>query len=777
MYQKLSLDKILIIFAIIVLMYCFPYKVFAAEQASLCAFSPSSIPAQMATSCNQIPLGTITVNVPISGSKTSISGSSSLDLNIELGKIPLLNYFNSVGSSGDSSNPYTPYGYYVEKTSYNPYINYNASSSSLPGVGALSLPSNCGSGEYIGCSISSGNQTQNIYFQVPELGKAADLFTIGSFMQIDNSQGTTLPNPSIESSSPVSLTSNLNCYQSNGEYNLNNSTQEACALIGAYGNPYNPASTALQYVDSTLYSYFQNIISKLIGYVLNFLNLGPIEQVYNLGGYCSNTITSINTTDSASLSYSRTNPSSSSGFTVNVSASCPSSYTIQNKLSVRNCWGTLESDLQKGSVSVSIPLSSNLYLQGLNSVLADEWYTEASLDGSSPIGHTSITAWKKYVDSQTGQLNSYAKHVLNAGPSDPNYNKVYNALFAGIGIKVPLTSINPYFVNTAPACTVAGGNTVTQGVNKPTFTPSTSSTEFYFPWIGDAIIMEQNLSSHNFQPYYNQNNSSVNSGINPLPPGEYYISNPNYPDPLLLYLIYTGTLSLQDPIVINALQGYNPYACLGNNLSSGSNISNQFSLFNSSACIGALDQTVPTTINLSASYLLNNASAFIGDQYLQISSNDAKSTPACTQGVDCSGLAQIVYADSGIGIPRTTETQYSYTASNLDTFTDPSQVAPGDLIFFFVQADMTSPCLTSGSYSIYNSSCTPQHVAIIDTWNSINEFSVIEAADPSLGVIEEPFSNFPTCFASPSELQSGTFKPSAGMCIVGFAKPSAGQFY
>ncbi len=772
MYQKFNLNKILLCFSITLLAVCLTPRVFASEQFSGCPYDLSNIPTTMATSCNNISLGTITVNVPITGNKTSISGSAKVDLEVTLGNIPLLKYFNSVSSSGDSSNPFTPYGYYVEKTSYNPYINYNMSSSNLPGTGGFSLPSSCGAGEYIGCSITSSDQAQNIFFPVPDLGKAADLFTIGSFMQIDNSQGNNLPNPNIETSTPVDLTNNnnLDCYNQYGNYNIYNNTQEACDLIGAYGDPYNLTN---EIVGTTLQSYFINVLKSVWNFILNVLNLGNLQNV-SPGGYCSNTVTVVNTTDATNTGNVAQNPSTY--FNVNVSASCPSSYTSKDAISVLSCWGSLESDLATGTVSVTIPLSSNLYLEGLNSVLADEWYTEASLDGGPPIGHTTITAWKKYVNSSTGYLNANTQSILEAGPSNPQYNTVYDSLFTGVGISVPLSNIKASTTNTnAPACTSTGS-----GEGSASFSYNPSASDFYFPWVGEATIMEQNLSSHNFQPYYQENSAvtSSTSGVDPLPPGEYYISDPsNFPDPLLLYLIYTGSLSLQDPIVLNALQGYNPYACLGNNLSSGANVSSQFNLFNPSACTGVLDKTVPTTVNLSASYLLNDASAFIGDQYLQISSNEAKSTPACTQGVDCSGLAQIVYADSGISIPRTTETQYSYTDSNLDTFTDPSLVAPGDLVFFFVQADMTTPCLTPGSYSIYSSSCTPQHVAIVDTWNGINDFSVIEAANPSLGVIEDSYTNFPTCFASPSELQNGTFEPNAGMCIVGFAKPAVGQFY
>jgi hypothetical protein len=91
MYQKLSLNKILLYFSITILTVCLAPRVFAAEQFSGCPYNLSNIPTTMATSCNNISLGTINVNVPITGTKTNISGSSKVDLEVTLGNIPLLN--------------------------------------------------------------------------------------------------------------------------------------------------------------------------------------------------------------------------------------------------------------------------------------------------------------------------------------------------------------------------------------------------------------------------------------------------------------------------------------------------------------------------------------------------------------------------------------------------------------------------------------------------------------------------------------------------------------
>jgi cell wall-associated NlpC family hydrolase len=438
-------------------------------------------------------------------------------------------------------------------------------------------------------------------------------------------------------------------------------------------------------------------------------------------------------------------------FQIRVSYSC----VEETGATLAQCLATLHSYETNGA---PVSFSSYLYLQGLNRILADFWYMEESMNGGPPIGHTNLQSWNNDINKNTYFLN---KRSTN--------------LYKGIGMKVPV-SISIRSISNS------GGY-----ISNSTLT---LTKNYYFPWIGDAVQIAQNLSEHHFQPYYPNTSSSTTPQYPKLAPGEYYINNPSeHPDPLLLYLICTNALSPSDPIVRNALGTYNvskffssgncannsSYSGTGSgstSTSSGTSSTGSFSSFSVSACNSVLNATPPSSPNLSLSTLINNAQKFIGDNYSFNRPNchvnvpnetDIEGGPNGIPGIDCSSLVSVLYDAMGIPIPKSsvTETQYSSSMSNLLNFmytpASLGSVSAGDIVYFFVPGD---------------SQGTPQHEALITSYSNDQNFSTIQATDFGQGVQQVNYTNFPLCLTPPGD----TTVSYSNMCIVGFASPAVGSF-
>ncbi|MHB8362070.1 MAG: CHAP domain-containing protein [Patescibacteria group bacterium] len=554
MFQKLKPYKLVILFFTLFLFIVLGKNAYAASTS--CGGGVTNIPQHMAVSCNNTILPTFSVPVVRSGPLT-VTGSAKLDVGFPNG-IPLFQFLDSVSSIGtkDSSNssynnPYQPYGYFTEKTNINPNVNFSTSSS-LNGIGAINVPPGCSAPSGGSCSILSTSGAYS-YFSVPGIGKAVDLFTLGNIFTISGSPYTqslsNLSTPFISSTpqNPVGSCSG----SANGC--VNGQTPLAYKLTTPYGNnPYNvpsnsPTSTLL-YWSTNFYQFLQSFLSDA---ACTLINAGcPISGSSNIqsAGYCSKYITQVNrtATETANL-----NPPYCpvSGMTINVSYTCPQSLTPQE------CQTQLGDFLANG-IQVNLDPSMNLYLQGLNRILADEWYAEASLDGGPAIGHTNLYAWDAYVNPNTYKLHAWVQQILNQGPTNPLYNTIINGT-PRYNNPSPLHPKCSQFSTSwcPPLFTGIGENVYTQISLTSLNTGATTSitpTNFYFPWIGEALQIQQNLAIHNFQPYFN------NGGNLPaLAQGEYYIQNQSkYPDPLLLYLLYVGALSPTDPVVQNALGSY-----------------------------------------------------------------------------------------------------------------------------------------------------------------------------------------------------------------------------
>ena len=94
----------------------------------------------------------------------------------------------------------------------------------------------------------------------------------------------------------------------------------------------------------------------------------------------------------------------------------------------------------------------------------------------------------------------------------------------------------------------------------------------------------------------------------------------------------------------------------------------------------------PPPANSPAQKIINAAYSQLGVPYVW-----GGETPG--SGFDCSGLAQWAYAQAGIGIPRTTETQWPVMQH-----VSQAQAVPGDLIFFDTPGDSQSPPNHVGIY-------------------------------------------------------------------------------
>ncbi len=571
MYPKLKLHyKYIYIISIIIVFFLRVGSVYASSEPLVVCPSagsnPFSFPNHMATSCNtnpssfsyNIPLKVVSVNHS-KGTET-LKATQSLAFDVQLQNFGLLNYFDSINSNGTAynngqGNPYTPYGYLVEKLGMDPYVNFSElGNTNVLGLGGYNV-------NLINSTVNSNSMTENIsvstlnpssgvaFFPVPYLGNAADLFTLGSTYILDNQYNPLqLPNSSVVSSSPLNQFGTVNQNNINSDcatFTSNNNGNFTCKLIDPYGDPYNPTKTSSDTIggyyrsNSNLLSGISNFLGGIYNSVLNFFGSGPTPPITNLPqGYCPLS-SQQNTTDTNSV----TNSSyMSSPFTINVNESCK----------IVNCQS-----------SYTYSISPNLYLQGLNRILADEWYMEASLDDGQPIGHTNINAWQDYVNPQTsslypGVLSALQNNTSYTVTQGPNIGQVQTAteiqsnLFSGIGINVSLN------VSLQPASSVACLTSTGSGTNSQT-------VSYEFPWLGNVPIIEQNLDIHKFQPYFSNNttNTNSNSGVSsPLPEGEYYITDRSqFPDPLLLYLVYVGALSTNDPIVSADLGSYNPFAC------------------------------------------------------------------------------------------------------------------------------------------------------------------------------------------------------------------------
>ena len=567
MFQRLRLIKnfILIFVAIFILLGLRNHVYAASEVYNMCSsiLSGTINVGKIGTSCNT---QNFTIDFPLSvvdqGGKAVVSGNGTYAYGLDITQFPLLNYFDSISSdgtayqrSGDNyyGNPYTPLGFIIEKQNYNPYINFSLNAKYLPGIGGLTLP------EVMSSSNGSDYPLlKPFYFPVPYLGKAADLFTLGTSIFIDNQYNiNNLPNPAIETSTPNNLYGSVSQNEFNNECAGSSTGNLDCKLLYPYGDPYTPTSENAQ---TTIYGYvtsnggggiFQSIlngISSFFGYIYGFLTgnsmTSPIQQLS--APYCSNTISQFNTTDTLNNLDGTNVYQESTPFTINI-PSC--------NISDSACVNNLKSEVANLKTQTT---SSALGLQGVNRILADEWYYEASLDEGPPIGHTNINAWNQYVNKSTYYLKSAVLNVLKTGQGTydgQNASQIQNNLFSGIGINV---NANLALFKNPPssACMINASN------QTPIYTTGGS---FYYPWLGNAPIIEQNLDFHKFQPFFQNPDipGSTSTGLSPLPAGEYYIKDRSqFPDPMLLYLIYTGAVSTNDPVVANALGSYNPYACV-----------------------------------------------------------------------------------------------------------------------------------------------------------------------------------------------------------------------
>ena len=571
--SKLHL-KYLTIFLILNIFFISAGKVFASsEPLVVCTnagSNPFSFPNHMATSCSTAvnlsnTAANLSANIPLkavstSGGVETLTGQATLAFDINIKSFALLKYFNSIDSNGTPynsgfGNPYTPFGYIVEKLGIDPYVSFTKlENPPVAGLGGFNFNQ--------GSTTPSSNMTVNItssnaqsssvgvaFFPVPQLGTAADLFTLGSTYILDDQYNPLqLPNSSVLDTAPSSQFGSAN--QTDLSHKCasfsvspgNNPGELTCKLLSSYGNPYNPTPTTNDTIGGYILSNGANFLSDIANFfssigtaIANTVGLGPGSPIQSISsptiGYCPTN--EENRTDAITSVNNNNNPiSQSTPFTINVSESCK----------IGSCQN-----------SYTYSISPNLYLQGLNRILADEWYMEASLDEGQPIGHTNITAWKDYVNPNTGYLH---KAVLSAMQNNGTYNgqtaqTIETNLFDGIGINVQLNaSLVPYSPN---ACLNNSGST-------------SQAVSYNFPWLGDAPIIQQNLDIHKFQPYFSNTppGSTSNSGVSsPLPAGEYYIKDRSqFPDPLLLYLIYVGSLSANDPVVSAALGSYNPFACI-----------------------------------------------------------------------------------------------------------------------------------------------------------------------------------------------------------------------
>ncbi len=779
MFQRLKLYKLIILFFTISIFIVIGKNTYAASNS--CGNGITNIPQHMAVSCNTTPLQ---FNVPVSvvagSGGYAVSGSATLNVGFPQ-NIPLFQFLDSVSSVGtvDQSNSYLdnlyqPYGYFVEKTNINPNVNFNIPSSSN-GVGAIDVPSSCSSVSGVQCSVlSTSGASQYAYFAVPGIGKAVDLFTLGNMFTISGSPYTqslnNLSSPFISSTpqNPVGTCTG----SSNGC--VNNEMPLAYKLTTTYGNnPYNPADnaplTTLATAGVTVFDWFGQLLT------CNFLIQSGCQFTSSgIPPYCSKYIYQVN--QSSPITTSNLPYCPVTGFSINVSFSCQQYVgpvtTLESELNSTNpqdtqriktleselasaeaalnsCMNTLQGFLQNG---IPVSFNTNLYLQGLNRILADEWYAEASLDGGPAIGHTNMNAWTQYVNPSTDELYPTYQKILDQGPSNPQYASLTNSLFLGIGENVPVSI----------SVTSSSGST---GTSTTTFPVS----NFYFPWIGDALQIQQNLAIHNFQPYFNNGNTN---NLPQLAQGEYYIQNKSqYPDPLLLYLLYVGALSPTDPVVQNALGSYPISTILQSSTGGGSGggygggPTNTSGKYNQQACDLALTMARPSTISLSLSKLLQYANDFLGSNYSEnrdFSRCYPNAAPGVYPGIDCSSFVATLYKDMGIPLAQdsTTETQYSYSQTALHVFTNLNDVAAGDLIYFYEQADYPQ--------------APPQHVALISRWNGPNNFDTIQATYPGNGVVNDNYTKgAPLCLTLPG----GAVSPGGNSsCIMGFASPSAGQF-
>ena len=568
--SKLHL-KYLTIFLILNIFFISAGKVFASsEPLAVCpnaGSNPFSFPNHMAASCNtpapnftyQIPLKVTNINN--SHGTETLQGTQSLSFDIQLQSFGLLNYFDSINSNGTAynngnGNPYTPFGFLVEKLGIDPYVNFSElGNTNVVGLGGYNVnvaqPSVSSNGMTENISVSSPNSFSGIvFFPVSYLGTAADLFTLGSTYILDNQYNPLqLPNTSVVSNNALNqfgTVNNSNLINRCASFSSNNNGNFTCKLLKPYGNPYNPTKTTNDTIggynsnNPGLFSQIGHFLVNIYNSVLNFFGLGSAPPISNLAiGYCPLSSQQNNTdTNSGSINSYMSNP-----FSINITESCK----------IVNCQN-----------SYAYSISPDLYLQGLNRILADEWYMEASLDEGQPIGHTNLNAWEDYVNPQTSTIYS---GVLSALQNNTQYtitqgsnsgevqtaSEIQSNLFSGIGINVSLSA------SLQPASSVACLTSTSSGTNDQT-------VNYEFPWLGNAPIIQQNLDIHKFQPYFSNTppGSTSNSGASsPLPAGEYYIKDRSqFPDPLLLYLIYVGSLSANDPVVSAALGSYNPFACV-----------------------------------------------------------------------------------------------------------------------------------------------------------------------------------------------------------------------
>ncbi len=815
-YQKLGITSFL---TLIIIGITFFINVNSVN-AQTCGSYTGNAPQHMAVSCNSRNLqGNVILN-NISNKGLSASGIGIVSVSVnKIPLFQYFDSVSSIGVKNPNSKydvPYQTYGYLMEKLNFNPKINYNASNS-LSGVGALNVPYSCNTSVGVTCSvISAGSNSLYGYFGVPYIGKAVDLFTLGNIFSINspyNININSLPNNKIITNTPNSLISNCSgstngCIKGKSPLNYK--------LTTPYGNPYKPSQNTQGTISdfSSFLGGITNFIKSVISSLLNFIGFGgnsppPPIASYSSSitstNYCSQYIGQINNMAPSESSSSGPSNACTQGspttFQIQVSYSCVSEHTsyinAQNTTNtdsnianndtgivnnLNNQVNTLKSYINSPSTSLQagigsglelasleqqlttatntlnvarsnlsvattafnnasnaltkcetnlhsyetngapVSFSSYLYLQGLNRILADFWYMEESMNGGPPIGHTNLQSWNNDINKNT--------YFLKKG--SPN-------LYKGIGMKVPV-SISIRSISNS------GGY----------ISNSTLTKNYYFPWIGDAVQIAQNLSEHHFQPYYPNISHSTTPQYPKLAPGEYYINNPSeHPDPLLLYLICTKALSTSDPIVRNALGTYNvskffssgncannsSYSGTGSgststssgtgsgstSTSSGTSSTGSFSSFSVSACNSVLNATPPSSPNLSLSTLINNAQKFIGDNYSFNRPNCHVNVPNETDiegglngipGIDCSSLVSVLYDAMGIPIPRSsvTETQYSPSMSNLLNFMyTPASlggVSAGDIVYFFVPRDYQS---------------TPQHEALITSYSNDQNFSTIQA--------------------------------------------------
>lgn len=101
------------------------------------------------------------------------------------------------------------------------------------------------------------------------------------------------------------------------------------------------------------------------------------------------------------------------------------------------------------------------------------------------------------------------------------------------------------------------------------------------------------------------------------------------------------------------------------------------------------------------SEIINYAQKFVGNRYVW-------GGESLTNGADCSGFVQAVYADFGYSIPRTSREQAAYAGTTVSE----SEMRPGDLVFYT------------------NSSGTVNHVAMY-----IGDGKIVHAANSRQGII------------------------------------------